>query len=45
MNEKISDWAKLLYDQSIIAEGRPVADPAAFLKRVNELLVTVSAAK
>ena len=36
------ECTKLLYDHAIIAEGRGVKDPVAYLKRVNDLLVKVS---
>ena len=38
-------YARLLYDQAVIAEGSPVDDPAGFAKRVNNLIVRDSAAK
>ena len=36
---RIETYGKLLYDQAVIAEGSRVKDPAAFAKRVNELIV------
>jgi len=41
-SKKLEEWVKLLYDQALIAEGRPVKDAPAYLKRVNELLVAAS---
>ena len=41
-NRQLEDWVKLLYDQALIAEGRVVKDPVAYLQRVNKLLITVS---
>ena len=41
-NKQLEDRVKLLYDQALIAEGRVVKDPVAYLKRVNELLIKVS---
>jgi molecular chaperone HtpG len=35
----LADWAHLLLDQSILAEGGQLDDPAAFVKRVNALLL------
>jgi molecular chaperone HtpG len=35
----LSDWALLLLDQAILAEGGPLEDPAGFVKRVNTLLM------
>jgi molecular chaperone HtpG len=31
-------YARLLYEQAVIAEGSKVADPVAFAKRVNDLI-------
>ena len=31
-------YARLLYEQAVIAEGSRIADPAAFAKRVNTLI-------
>jgi molecular chaperone HtpG len=42
-DEHLSEWVKLLYDQALIAEGQILRDPLAYAKRVNALLVTVSA--
>lgn len=33
-----SDWAQLLFDQAVLAEGGQLADPAAFVKRLNAML-------
>ena len=35
----LADMASLLYDGALIAEGSPVADGAAFAKRLSELLL------
>ena len=32
-------WARLLLDQALLAEGGQLADPAAFVKRLNQLLL------
>ena len=40
---ELADWVRLLYDGALIAEGRPAADPAAYLKRVNAMLEKASA--
>ena len=39
---ELEDWVKLLYEQSLIAEGQMVPDPLAYSKRVNNLLQKVS---
>jgi molecular chaperone HtpG len=36
---RVENYARLLYDQAVIAEGSKVKDPVAFARRVNELLV------
>jgi len=33
------DWALVLLDQAMLAEGASLADPAAFVKRLNRLLL------
>ena len=35
---KVETYAKLFFDQATIAEGSPIKDPAAFAKRINELI-------
>jgi molecular chaperone HtpG len=37
--EQFDDLAQLLFDQALIAEGGQLEDPAAFVRRVNRLLV------
>ncbi len=36
---KFSDWSNILFDQALLAEGGQLEDPAAFVKRLNELLL------
>ncbi len=36
---RVESYARLLYDQAVIAEGSKVKDPLAFARRMNELLV------
>ena len=36
---RVESYARLLYDQAVIAEGSRVKDPAALARRINELLV------
>ncbi|MCX7628214.1 MAG: molecular chaperone HtpG [Methylophilaceae bacterium] len=35
---RFTDWAHLLFDQALLAEGGQLDDPAAFVKRLNSLL-------
>ncbi len=37
-SESVGDWIELLYDQALIAEGSPVENPAAFARRLGELM-------
>ena len=36
---RVERFARLLYDQAVIAEGSRIKDPAGFAQRINELLV------
>ena len=42
-NADLEEWVHLLYEQALIAEGQMVPDPMAYSRRVNNLLVKVSA--
>ena len=35
----LADWAQLLFDQALLAEGGQLEDPAAFVQRMNRLLL------
>jgi len=35
----LADWSNVLFDQALLAEGAPLADPAAFVRSMNALLV------
>lgn len=35
---KFADWAHLLFDQALLAEGGQLEDPAAFVRRINAML-------
>jgi molecular chaperone HtpG len=37
---KFADWSHILFDQALLAEGGSLADPASFVKRLNELLLS-----
>ena len=36
------DWAAVLFDQALLAEGGTLDDPATFVKRVNHLMMAMS---
>lgn len=38
--DNLDDWALLLFEQAILAEGGHLEDPAGFVKRMNQLLVS-----
>lgn len=38
-DKKFSDWSNILFDQALLAEGGQLEDPAAFVKRLNDLLL------
>ena len=42
---KFGEWAGLLFDQALLAEGGQLDDPAGFVKRINEMLLSMSAPK
>ena len=42
-DEQFSDWANVLFDQALLSEGGQLDDPAAFVKRMNTLLLRLSA--
>jgi molecular chaperone HtpG len=39
---RLDEWAKLLLDTALIAEGQPPADPPGYIRRVSQLLVAAS---
>ncbi len=40
--QKISEWADILLNQALLAEGENLQNPADFVKRLNQLLVRVN---
>src|SRR5690606_4202369 len=40
---EFGEWALLLLDQAMLAEGASLAEPAAFVKRMNQLLLNQAA--
>ena len=40
---RLADWAHVLYNQAILTLGARIDDPAAFVSRLNDLLVSLAA--
>lgn len=41
---KFQDWSHILFDQATLAEGGALDDPAAFVKRLNDLMLVLAGA-
>ncbi len=41
-DRKFDDWAAVLLDQALLAEGGQLDDPATFVKRINALMLEMS---
>ena len=39
---QLSDWSHILFDQAMLAEGGNLEDPAGFVKRLNELMLSLA---
>ena len=42
-SQKMNDWAEILLSQALLAEGEQLQNPADFVKRLNQMLVQVTA--
>ncbi len=40
-DERFNDLAQVLFDQSLLAEGGQLEDPAGFVKRLNQLMLAM----
>ena len=40
--KRFDEWAGLLFDQALLAEGGTLQDPAGFVRRMNDLLLSMS---
>jgi molecular chaperone HtpG len=40
--QRFGDWSHILFDQSLLAEGGQLEDPASFVKRLNDLMLTLA---
>ncbi|HRP76038.1 MAG TPA: molecular chaperone HtpG [Rhodocyclaceae bacterium] len=43
--KSFDDWAAVLFDQALLAEGGTLDDPATFVKRINQLMLAMSDAQ
>ena len=39
--QRFEDWSHVLFDQAMLSEGGQLEDPAAFVRRLNALLLTL----
>ena len=39
-DKQFDDWANILFDQALLAEGGQLQDPASFVKRINQMLLS-----
>ena len=35
---RVAEWIEILYDQALVAEGAPIADPGGFARRITSLI-------
>lgn len=42
-DSRFADWVNVLFDQALLAEGGQLDDPASFVRRLNELLLSMTA--
>ncbi|MEK9775110.1 MAG: molecular chaperone HtpG, partial [Quisquiliibacterium sp.] len=40
--ERFDDWAQLLFDQALLAEGGQLQDAPGFVRRINEMLLAMT---
>ena len=41
-SKQMQDWAGILFDQALLSEGGRLEDPAGFVRRMNEMIVSVT---
>ncbi len=41
--KQFDDWSAVLFDQALLAEGGQLEDPAAFVRRINQLMLEMGA--
>ena len=40
--KKFADWSSILFDQALLAEGGQLEDPAGFVAKLNDMLVSIA---
>ena len=43
--QRFGDWSHVLFDQALLSEGGQLEDPASFVSRLNDLLLSVAGEK
>jgi molecular chaperone HtpG len=41
-DDKFKDWSDILFDQALLAEGGHLEDPAGFVHKLNDMLVSIA---
>ena len=41
-DDQFADWAGILFDQALLAEGAQLEDPAGFVSKLNKLMLKMS---
>ena len=39
--QRFGDWSSILFDQAMLADGGNLEDPSSFVKRLNQLMLTL----
>jgi molecular chaperone HtpG len=42
VEDSFAEWAGVLFDQAVLAEGGQLEDPAGFVARLNELMLDLA---
>lgn len=41
-DDRFTEWSELLLDQAVLSEGGQLEDPASFVRRMNDIMLTLS---
>lgn len=41
-SDSVQDWAGILFDQALLSEGGRLDDPAGFVRRMNDMILSVA---